>query len=76
MNHSSFQHSKDILRSPGAAAAACLGTVFLGIPSFAFNMDFVPVGNAGNANDPKTGNLYGGVAYGYNIGKYEVTIGQ
>jgi sulfatase modifying factor 1 len=38
--------------------------------------DLVPVGNAGNANDPATGNLYGGVAYDYQIGKYDVTIGQ
>jgi formylglycine-generating enzyme len=36
----------------------------------------VPVGNPGNANDPATGNLYGGVAYTYNIGKYDVTVGQ
>jgi formylglycine-generating enzyme len=38
--------------------------------------DLVPVGNPGNANDPATGNLYGGVAYDYQIGKYDVTIGQ
>ena len=36
----------------------------------------VPVGNAGNANDPATGNLYGGVAYDYRIGTFEVTVGQ
>ena len=35
--------------------------------------ELVPVGNAGNANDT-TG--YGGVAYEYGIGKYDVTIGQ
>jgi formylglycine-generating enzyme len=38
--------------------------------------DLVPVGNPGNANDPATGDLYGGVAYDFQIGKYEVTIGQ
>jgi formylglycine-generating enzyme len=38
--------------------------------------DLVPVGNPGNANDPATGDLYGGVAYDYQIGKYDVTIGQ
>ena len=38
--------------------------------------DLVPVGNPGNANDPATGNLYGRVAYDYQIGKYDVTIGQ
>jgi len=35
--------------------------------------EMVTVGDAGNAND-STG--YGAVAYGYQIGKYEVTIGQ
>jgi formylglycine-generating enzyme required for sulfatase activity len=36
----------------------------------------VTVGNAGNSNDPATGDLYGAVAYDYQIGKYDVTIGQ
>lgn len=36
-------------------------------------IDFVTVGNPGNANDD-TG--YGGVSYVYQIGKYEVTAGQ
>ncbi len=36
----------------------------------------VPVGNPGNANDPSTGSLFGGVAYNYNIGEYDVTVGQ
>src|ERR1051325_949782 len=36
----------------------------------------VPVGDPGNANDPSTGGFYGGVGYAYNIGKYEVTVGQ
>jgi formylglycine-generating enzyme required for sulfatase activity len=35
-----------------------------------------PVGNAGNANDPATGGLYGGVGYDYNIGTYDVTNSQ
>jgi Sulfatase-modifying factor enzyme 1 len=42
----------------------------------AVTISTVPVGNVGNANDPATGNLYGGVGYAYNIGKYEVTVGQ
>lgn len=41
--------------------------------SVALVIDTVPVGNLGNAVDD-TG--YGGVAYAYNIGKYEVTAGQ
>ena len=39
----------------------------------ALTMDWVTVGNAGNAADD-TG--YGSVGYGYQIGKYEVTAGQ
>ena len=43
-------------------------------PAFAvINIDYVPVGNAGNAADT-TG--YGAVAYAYKIGKYEVTNAQ
>jgi formylglycine-generating enzyme required for sulfatase activity len=42
----------------------------------AITIDTVLVGNPGKANDPATGNLYGGVAYNYRIGKYEVTVGQ
>jgi formylglycine-generating enzyme required for sulfatase activity len=40
------------------------------------NYELVPVGDAGNANDPATGGIYGRVAYDYQIGKYDVTIGQ
>ncbi|MHC4064061.1 MAG: formylglycine-generating enzyme family protein [Planctomycetota bacterium] len=38
-------------------------------------IDLVPVGNPYNADDTH-GDGYGGVAYTYNIGKYEVTAGQ
>jgi sulfatase modifying factor 1 len=55
--------------------AALLGS--LAVPARAqVTIDLVPVGNAGNANDPATGNVYGGVGYAYQIGKYDVTIGQ
>jgi formylglycine-generating enzyme len=37
-------------------------------------MEWVTVGNPGNAADPTTG--YGAVSYAYNIGKYEVTNAQ
>jgi sulfatase modifying factor 1 len=47
-----------------------------GVPAHAVTIDWVTVENAGNANDPATGGVYGGVAYDYRIGKYEVTIGQ
>ncbi len=55
-----------------ALVAACLATS----PARAVTIDWVTVGNAGNANDPATGNVYGGVGYQYKIGKYEVTIQQ
>lgn len=37
------------------------------------SIELVPVGNPGNTADT---NGYGAVAYNYNIGKYEVTVGQ
>jgi formylglycine-generating enzyme required for sulfatase activity len=45
-------------------------------PALAVTIDTVPIGNPGNANDPATGNSFGGVAYSYSIGKYDVTVGQ
>jgi len=54
--------------------AALLGS--LAVSTHAVTIDMVPVGNPGNANDPATGGIYGAVAYDYQIGKYDVTIGQ
>ena len=42
----------------------------------AASLEFVPVGNPGNTADPATGNLYGSVGYTYQMGKYDVTVGQ
>lgn len=39
-------------------------------------IDYVTVGDAGNAADPLTGSLYGAVAYDYKIAKNETTIAQ
>jgi sulfatase modifying factor 1 len=39
-------------------------------------IDTVPIGNPSNAHDPNTHDLYGAVAYGYRMGKYDVTVGQ
>ena len=50
---------------------ALLGS--LAVPAHAVTIDMVTVGNPGNANDT-TG--YGAVNYSYQIGKYDVTIGQ
>jgi sulfatase modifying factor 1 len=54
------------------AALACL----LAAPAGAepINYTMVTVGNPGNDNDPAT--TYGRVDYSYQIGKYDVTIGQ
>jgi len=54
----------------------CLAVVIgLGSVAMAVDIETVPVGNAGNANDTE-GDGYGAVSYAYNIGKYEVTAGQ
>jgi formylglycine-generating enzyme len=59
------------------AALVALMLVSLALSNaHAVTYDLVPVGNPGNANDPATGGVYGGVAYDFQIGKYEVTIGQ
>ena len=47
----------------------------LAVSAHAVTIDMVTVGNPGNAND--TGGTHNGaVAYSYQIGKYDVTIGQ
>jgi formylglycine-generating enzyme required for sulfatase activity len=52
------------------------------LPAFAASsvggviIDYVTVGNPGNAPDPATGSLFGAVAYAYMIAKNETTIGQ
>ena len=66
----SFQ--KRFLRVAGLATAIALSTP----ASAVLTMDYVSVGDAGNAADPATGSLYGAVAYAYQIGKYEVTNAQ
>ena len=55
-----------------------MGVISLVAPlaASAVTIPTVPVGNLGNANDPATGSLYGGVGYAYNIGTTEVTVGQ
>jgi formylglycine-generating enzyme required for sulfatase activity len=59
---------------PRIAALAGLSLI---TPAFAVvNIDYVTVGNAGNAADAATGSLYGAVAYAYQIAKNEITISQ
>ena len=63
------------LRRFATAAMVALVLTSLALPNAnaAIVYDLVTVGNAGNAADTTT---YGGVAYDYQIGKYDVTIGQ
>lgn len=62
---------KSSLKSLSLSLAVCgLGAQFV---SAQISLPYVPVNDLGNANDA-TG--FGGVSYGYNIGKYEVTASQ
>ncbi len=40
------------------------------------SLQFVPVGDPGNAVDPANGGHYGSVGYAYQMGEYDVTVGQ
>jgi len=63
-----------LLRRLATAALVALLLTSLAVPNArAVTIDWVTVGNLGNTNDT-TG--YGAVGYSYQIGKYEVTIGQ
>jgi formylglycine-generating enzyme required for sulfatase activity len=57
------------------AASAVRADVF-NMPNGEASVQFVPVGAIGNAPDPATGSLYGSVGYTYDVGKYDVTVGQ
>ena len=64
----------------GLAALACIA---LALPAAAVTIDWVTVGNPGNAEDPADGDSYrtgiqhfGAVAYTYKIARNETTIGQ
>lgn len=55
-----------------------LAAIWCGASAHAVTLNMVTVGNVGNANDPVTvtGTVFGAVNYEYQIGTYEVTIGQ
>ena len=60
------------LRAVGVVIVSCCG-----LASAAVRIDYVPVGNAGNAADPTSyRQALGPVANAYAIGKYEVTNAQ
>ncbi len=70
-----------LFRTRRRGAAACvvastmLGLCFgLSNSASAVTINWVPIGNSGNAADPSTG--YGAVAYNYSIDTYDVTVGQ
>jgi sulfatase modifying factor 1 len=48
----------------------------LAVDALAVTIDTVPVGNAGNGQDPNSINGYGAVDYAYRMGTAEVTVGQ
>jgi formylglycine-generating enzyme required for sulfatase activity len=66
------------IRRPRFLINAAIVLTLAATPTIAHaaTIETVPVGNPGNANDPATGHLYGAVSHAYNIGKYEVTVGQ
>ncbi len=66
------------LRANRVFVSLCLGCAIslFAAPATAVTIDWVPVGDPGNAPDPATGNQYGAVPYSYNIDKYDVTNGQ
>ena len=61
---------------PSFFLCACVLLVPVGAFATPMAIDTVIVGNPGNAPDPLTGNLYGGVSYDYRIGTTEVTNAQ
>ncbi len=63
------------LAMASCAVVARAADVF-NMPPGQTSLQFVTVGNPGNAADPATGSLYGSVPYTYQIGKYDVTAGQ
>jgi len=52
------------------------GAVLLGAPASAVTIDWVSVGDSGNACDTQSQGCFGAVAYDYQISKYEVTNAQ
>jgi len=65
------------IRTTGLAFAVTALVGLLSATAQAVSMDFVTIGNAGNTDDSGSGvDVYGGVAYDYQIGKYETKVGE
>src|SRR5262249_45833085 len=65
-----------VFSSLGVSLLAATFCLFSAQAAIAVDIDWVHVGDVGNAPDAATGNLYGAVGYAYNIAKYDVTVGQ
>ena len=76
MSKSSFGKLGMILGGVVVLSGAIAQADTFGTGASVFSLDFVPVGNAGNGNDPATGGVYGGVAYDYRMGTYEISQGS
>ncbi|MDR1284297.1 MAG: SUMF1/EgtB/PvdO family nonheme iron enzyme [Opitutaceae bacterium] len=70
-NHAAALLAALALTGAATTFGADVGTDYLTDPTL-----MVKVGDTDNAADSTTGNLYGAVAYEYQIGKYEVTNAQ
>ena len=75
-------HSRLILTASAAALCACIVTSAradsFGSGANTLTLEFVTIGNAGNADDAGAGggsyfSSYGGVSYGYRMGTYEIS---
>src|SRR5262245_60873188 len=51
-------------------------SLLLASSASALTMDWVPIGNPGNARDPQAQGCFGSVGYSYSIGTYDVTNAQ
>jgi len=56
--------------------SSLLLSLLIAASASAVAMDWTPIGNPGNACDPRPGGCYGAVANGFSIGTYEVTNAQ
>ena len=69
-----FRQSLVLVAAMAAITPRSAPADVLNMPAGQTSLQFVTVGDPGNAADPSTG--YGAVPYSYQIGKYDVTIGQ
>ena len=73
---SSISMVRGLMAAVLVAFAVAARADVLNMPSGQTSLQFVTVGDAGNAADPATGSSYGAVPYAYQIGRYDVTLAQ